>query len=124
MSASGVATTFYAGEAVVNFPDHTLLEYLDALSAVLGAPPLGDSLAAVVRVLKDNGGCAWVVAPGWVRAVAAADVGAATELAEAWSGRVGGGPATPELTGAVGDLIHLCRFAVREEVQVVYSWCI
>lgn len=124
MSASGVATTFYAGEVVVNFPDHTLLEHLDALSAVLDAPPLGDSLAAVVRILEDDGGCAWVVAPGWVRAVAQADVGEAAELAGAWTGRLGGGPAGPELAGSVGGLILLCQLAVREEVPVVYSWCI
>src|SRR5262245_52722419 len=120
MCASGAAVRFYAGDAAgigadfvsgalvalwpghraratVAFPEPMLDEHLDALSAVLGAPSLSDSLEAVVGTLEDYGGCAWVIAPGWVRAVASAEELAAASLAGECSSRWGGGPSAPEL---------------------------
>ncbi len=141
----GLSLEFYAGDATVIGADFAEIEFdglrddsrarayadfslhlapddLDALSAALGAPPLSDSLAAEVGAFDDGGGGASLVSPAWVRAVAAADDAAALELAVVWFGRLDYGAVTPDAARAVGELIRLCRLAVREGVQVVHTW--
>ena len=111
--------------AYADFSLHLAADDLDALSAALGVPPLSDSLAAEVGAFDNGGGGASLVSPEWVRAVAAADDGAAADLAAAWFRRLGDGavPAvTPDAVRAVGELIRLCRLAEREGVQVVHTW--
>ena len=144
----GLSLEFYAGDAYAIGADFAEVEFdglrdgrrarayadfslhlapgdLDSLSAALGAPPLRDSLASEVGAFDCGGGGANLVSPGWVRAVAAADDGAAPQLAAAWFRRLGDGAApavTPDAARAVGELIRLCQLAVREDVQVVHAW--
>jgi hypothetical protein len=118
--------------AYADFSLHLSPTDLDILSAVIArhvgvAPlPLNDSLVSTVGGFEGQGS-AEVVDPAWVRMVAAADEAAAPELTAVWIEQVGSEygqqlTVTPEAVRAVRELIHLCRVAVREGVEVVHTW--
>jgi hypothetical protein len=118
--------------AYADFSLHLSPSDLDILSAVTG-----EQVGVVPRLLSDSlgrnvggfegEGSAEVVDPAWVRMVAAADGAAAPEMAAAWIGRIGAEcgqrlVVTPGSVRAVRNLIHLCRVAVQEGVEVVHTW--
>jgi hypothetical protein len=118
--------------AYADFSLHLSPTDLDLLSALIaervGVAPLllNDSLVRTVGGFEGEGS-AEVVDPAWVRIVAAADEAAAPGLASAWIQRVGAAcgqqlAVMPEAVRAVRELIHLCRLAVREGVDVVHTW--
>jgi hypothetical protein len=68
-----------------------------------------------------------VIDPEWVQMVAGADDGRAPHLAAEWMKRVGAEygetlEVSPEAVQAVGELIRLCRLAVKERLDVVFTW--
>ena len=100
----------------------------EAIADHVGVDPLllNDSLVRTVGGLEGSSG-AEVVDPAWVRMVAAADEAAAPDLAADWVGLVNQEHGeqlgvTPEAVRMVRELIHLCRLAVQEGVDVVHTW--
>jgi hypothetical protein len=118
--------------AYADFSLHLAPTHLDLLSVVIaervGTSPrtLNDILVRTVGGFEGEGR-AELMNPAWVHMVAAADEATAPELSAAWLQRVGTQlgeqvAVTPDAVHAVGELIHLCRLAVREGLDVVFTW--
>jgi hypothetical protein len=89
------------------------------------ARPLEDSFTRLVGGDPEEAS-AHLVDPRWVQTVAAAD-GLAADLATEWMNRVGAEygetlEVSPEAVQAVGELIRLCQMAVKEKLDVVFTW--